>query len=258
MRIHTSRQVMKSKALGCCLYARIVRLFRFVVHTSYLHTVSCSSRLESSMCSAVALLVRPDVINPGPKHRNRRSRICLRCPGSTLQHIPYSCTFTSTMSSDLRQTVLRSNAREQHTDDAASDEDWVNVVRAFALKTGWSSSPPLQQTDLSRPQSPIGKSPGRTTTAATTASRKNTRDPLRALPSDLNQRIFASLGIRDLARCSRVSKRWSRSQTINYVWFQMYRADNYQDDSLPPGKWTKRESKQNWVSHTPSYISRSS
>jgi hypothetical protein len=109
----------------------------------YLHTISYSSRLESSMCSAVALLVRPDVINPGPKHRNRRPRICLRCPGSTLQDIPYSCTFTSTMSSDLRQTVLRSNAREQHTDDAASDEDWVNVVRAFALKTGWSSSPRL-------------------------------------------------------------------------------------------------------------------
>ena len=31
------------------------------------------------------------------------------------------------------------------------------------------------------------------------------------------------------------------------VWFQHYRKDNFRDDSLPPGKWTKRESKQDWV-----------
>ncbi|KAG6840176.1 hypothetical protein C0991_008406 [Blastosporella zonata] len=34
------------------------------------------------------------------------------------------------------------------------------------------------------------------------------------------------------------------------VWFQHYRKENFQDDSLPPGKWTKRESKQDWrVTH---------
>lgn len=31
------------------------------------------------------------------------------------------------------------------------------------------------------------------------------------------------------------------------VWFQHYRRDNFHDESLPPGKWSKRESKQNWV-----------
>ena len=31
------------------------------------------------------------------------------------------------------------------------------------------------------------------------------------------------------------------------VWFQHYRKENFHDESLPPGKWTKRESKQNWV-----------
>ena len=30
------------------------------------------------------------------------------------------------------------------------------------------------------------------------------------------------------------------------VWFQHYRKDNFHDESLPPGKWSKRESKQNW------------
>lgn len=30
------------------------------------------------------------------------------------------------------------------------------------------------------------------------------------------------------------------------VWFQHYRKENFHDDSLPPGKWSRRESKQNW------------
>ncbi|TFK99647.1 hypothetical protein BDV98DRAFT_550929 [Pterulicium gracile] len=71
-------------------------------------------------------------------------------------------------------------------------------------------------------------------------------DPLRTLPTELSQRIFGALSIKDLARCARVCKRWRRSQSINYVWFLHYRKDNFCDDSLPPGKWTKRESKQNW------------
>lgn len=32
------------------------------------------------------------------------------------------------------------------------------------------------------------------------------------------------------------------------VWFQHYRKENFHDETLPPGKWTRRESKQNWVS----------
>jgi len=72
------------------------------------------------------------------------------------------------------------------------------------------------------------------------------KDPLRAFPTEVSQRIFGLLSIRDLARCARVSKKWSRSQTLNYVWFQHYRKENFHDESLPPGKWSKRESKQNW------------
>ncbi|KAK7048166.1 dolichol-phosphate mannosyltransferase subunit 1 [Favolaschia claudopus] len=72
------------------------------------------------------------------------------------------------------------------------------------------------------------------------------RDPLKALPTEISQRVFRELSVKDLAKCALVSKKWSRSQTINYVWFQHYRNENFHDDSLPPGKWTKRESKQNW------------
>ncbi|KAJ7356549.1 hypothetical protein DFH08DRAFT_460168 [Mycena albidolilacea] len=72
------------------------------------------------------------------------------------------------------------------------------------------------------------------------------RDLLKLLPTELSQRIFRQLSLKDLAKCALVSKKWSRSQTINYVWFQHYRNDSFHDDSLPAGKWTKRESKQNW------------
>ena len=37
--------------------------------------------------------------------------------------------------------------------------------------------------------------------------------------------------------------------TFGSAWFQYYRKEHFDDDSLPP--WTKRESKQNWVSNLP-------
>ena len=33
---------------------------------------------------------------------------------------------------------------------------------------------------------------------------------------------------------------------VSTVWFQHYRKDYFHDDALPAGKWSKRESKQNW------------
>ncbi|KAI0089913.1 hypothetical protein BDY19DRAFT_992862 [Irpex rosettiformis] len=78
------------------------------------------------------------------------------------------------------------------------------------------------------------------------SSTRSTKDPLRVLPTDISQRIFGQLSIRELAKCARVSRRWSKSQTLNYVWFQHYRKENFHDDILPPGKWSKRESKENW------------
>ncbi|KAG8742113.1 hypothetical protein FRC10_001983 [Ceratobasidium sp. 414] len=59
-------------------------------------------------------------------------------------------------------------------------------------------------------------------------------DPVRAFPTEIGQKIFGQLGVRDLAN----------------FWFQHYRKANFQDDSLPNGKWTRRESKQDWrVTH---------
>jgi len=71
-------------------------------------------------------------------------------------------------------------------------------------------------------------------------------DPLRVFPTEVSQRLFALLDARDLARCSRVCKKWEKSQTLNHVWFQHHRRESFHDEDLPPGKWTRRESKQNW------------
>ncbi|WVF65976.1 hypothetical protein IAT40_000714 [Kwoniella sp. CBS 6097] len=53
---------------------------------------------------------------------------------------------------------------------------------------------------------------------------KNSKDPLRVLPTHIAVRVFLQLDIRALARCNRVSKRWRKSSTLNYVWFLQNRA----------------------------------
>jgi len=136
--------------------------------------------------------------------------------------------------------LLRANSLALQNSDDDDDDDIV----------------PVASPNNTRPSSPALKG---------AAARKllSRTDPLRTLPTNLSQCIFARLSLRDLAKCSLVSKKWNRSQTINYgtgtfsyiradtdtdiVWFQHYRRENFHDASLPPGKWTRRESKQNWV-----------
>ncbi|KAI5885224.1 hypothetical protein EV122DRAFT_211457 [Schizophyllum commune] len=145
----------------------------------------------------------------------------------------------------LLQGVLRSSATNAELDksvdglcrpgndkDTDSDEEWVNVVSVPGTPA------------RTRPPSPTrGSRPASRTPILTS---KKSRDPLRVFPTEVSQRIFSRLRIRDLLKCTLVCKKWARSQTLNYVWYQHYRKENYNDDSLPSGKWTKRESKQNW------------
>ena len=69
----------------------------------------------------------------------------------------------------------------------------------------------------SRPHSPTRGAVARPSSLHPLSALKgSTRDPLRALPTDVSQRIFALLSVKELARCSRVSKKWNKSQTMNY------------------------------------------
>ncbi|KAF8872753.1 hypothetical protein CPB85DRAFT_1378894 [Mucidula mucida] len=141
----------------------------------------------------------------------------------------------------LRQSTISDTLRDKERDreDVSDDEELVGVVSlpGTPSRTRPSSPQPsprrLGLSSLSAPTNGVSKS-------------KSATDPLRALPTELSQRIFSRLPVKDLARCSLVCRKWSRSQTINYVWFQQYRKENFHDESLPPGKWTKRESKVNW------------
>ncbi|KAF8330330.1 uncharacterized protein EI90DRAFT_3060317 [Cantharellus anzutake] len=54
------------------------------------------------------------------------------------------------------------------------------------------------------------------------------------------------LSSKDLASASRVCVKWNKSQSLNYLWFRHYRKEEFGDKSLPTGKWTRRESKENW------------
>ncbi|KZT68796.1 hypothetical protein DAEQUDRAFT_745529 [Daedalea quercina L-15889] len=144
---------------------------------------------------------------------------------------------TQTIDQTGQPFSITERLQTQHADHE-SDDEIVGVVSAPGTRPA-SRAP-------SRPSSPGPRSASRRPYRVALSSTLLQSDPLRAFPTDISQRIFSQLSIRDLARCSRVSKKWNRSQSLNYVWFQHYRKENFHDDSLPPGKWTKRESKQNW------------
>ncbi|EDR08310.1 uncharacterized protein LACBIDRAFT_294430 [Laccaria bicolor S238N-H82] len=133
--------------------------------------------------------------------------------------------------SNVRLSPSQRPTSDDDKDD--SDDDLVNVVSLPGTP------------DRTRPSSPVRGASSRPLPGPLHIS-NGRRDPLKALPTEVSQRIFSKLGLRDLAKCALVSKKWARSQSLNYVWFQHYRKENFHDDSLPPGKWTKRESKQNW------------
>jgi len=141
----------------------------------------------------------------------------------------------------LRNQTLDSHDRKfdpNHLDSDNSDDELVNVTSIPGT--------PAYSRPATRPGSPSFGSSARLSNLSRSSPNRRRNDPLRAFPTELSQRIFSLLAIKDLARCARVSKKWSTSQSINYVWFRHYRKENFNDASLPPGKWTKRESKQNW------------
>ncbi|KAF8147285.1 hypothetical protein B0H34DRAFT_624789, partial [Crassisporium funariophilum] len=134
----------------------------------------------------------------------------------------------------LDNVRLSAKTRTAYEEKDDSDDDLVNVVSLPGTPARTRPSSPTRGSNATRPiKGPL-------------LIPSTRRDPLRAFPTELTQRVFARLAVRDLAKCALVSKKWARSQSLNYVWFQHYRKENFHDDSLPPGKWTKRESKQNW------------
>jgi hypothetical protein len=122
----------------------------------------------------------------------------------------------------LLQDVLRSTAVDSQgveiQDD--SDDDLVNVVSLLSLTSSYRSAYLSDQVSLpgtpdrTRPSSPVRGASSRPLPGPLHITSR--RDLLKVLPTEINQRIFSYLPIRDLARCALVSRKWNRSQTINY------------------------------------------
>ncbi|KAG2160258.1 uncharacterized protein EDB93DRAFT_50555 [Suillus bovinus] len=162
---------------------------------------------------------------------------------------------------------LYPSSRQSQPEDDSDDE----LVGVFSLP-----GTPARSRGPSRPSSrPVSPTRwGLTRSASALPSKGLSSDPLKAFPTQVSQNIFQWLGISELANCARVSRKWNKSQTLNYsnsyihhlaccmltictvlqVWFQHYRKENFHDETLPPGKWTRRESKQNWVDSLSSCI----
>lgn len=149
------------------------------------------------------------------------------------------------------------------SDTSDSDDELIGVVsvpgtprRLQSRQTSRSSSPSRVGAAARRAPGPLllssklnskgGSRPG--TRSSSKAPRSKT-DPVR-MPSEVVQNIFARLGIKDLARCSRVSVKWNTSQNLNYVWYQHDRevtlGGGDGKPAPPQGKWTKAESKKSW------------
>jgi len=145
----------------------------------------------------------------------------------------------------LLQGVLRHQTMDSiekrfdaaHPDSDNSDDELVNVMSI-------PGTPSLSR-PATRPGSPSSGAVSKSSASRLSSGRTGS-DPLRVFPTHLSQKIFGLLDISDLAKCARVCKKWCASQSINYVWFRRYRRENFHDESLPPGKWSRRESKQNW------------
>lgn len=144
---------------------------------------------------------------------------------------------------DLNGLSPSPSSRQSQAENDSDDE----LVGVFSLPgTPSRSRAPSRPSSRpsSRPVSPTRRGPVRSGSGLPLKGLSG--DPLKAFPTQVSQSIFRWLGISELAACARVSRKWNKSQTLNYIWFQHYRKENFHDDGLPPGKWTRRESKQNW------------
>jgi len=140
-----------------------------------------------------------------------------------------------------------SSRGQSPTHEDNSDDELIGVVSAPGTPRRGGSRPISRSTSPTRTGASTRRAPGPLHISSSTPSTKRSpTDPLRVLTTDLTQRIFAQLPVKDLASASRVSLKWSKSQSLNYLWFQHYRKTEFGDQTLPSGKWTRRESKENW------------
>jgi len=132
-------------------------------------------------------------------------------------------------------------------DGRSDDDELINVMSVPGTPRRVPSRPMSRSTSPTRSGAPSRKAQSTLHPLHITPSTPRSKtDPLRVLTTDLIQRIFSMLSTEDLATSSRVSLKWNKSQSLNYLWFRHYRKEEFGDKSLPTGKWTRKESKEDW------------
>jgi len=130
--------------------------------------------------------------------------------------------------------------------DDSSDDELINVISMPGTPGGGGSRQISRSASPTRTGATARRPPRMLHLSSLDSPKRSKTDPLRVLPTDVTQRIFSQLSVKDLAGTSRVSVKWNKSQSLNYLWFQHYRKVELNDNTLPTGKWTRRESKENW------------
>ncbi|CAO1614444.1 unnamed protein product [Sympodiomycopsis kandeliae] len=194
--------------------------------------------------------------------------------------------------SSLLQSILSSKLSNSTLEDKDSSEhphphhdDWEEVNTSDEELVGIQSVPgtvPGSPLEISRPNTPGTSSKTKSSLSQDRPIRvkavKSKTDPLRSLPKELTQRIFLSLGLRELMALSVVNRRYRRSATLNYCWYRLctrendletvatnssvfgntigtqsslassggYTNSNSNLSSSTTAKWTRRESKTDW------------
>lgn len=95
------------------------------------------------------------------------------------------------------------------------DDELVNVV-SLPGSPGSKSRPTSRPTSRATSPSRASSRPVRGPLHLTPTSPRVATDPLKAFPTEVSQKIFRRIGIKDLANCARVSRKWHKSQTLNY------------------------------------------
>lgn len=102
--------------------------------------------------------------------------------------------------------------------DRDREEDEDELVNVVSLPGSPGSKSRSASRPGSRASSPTRSSrrPLQGSLHITSTSQRAPTDPLKMFPTEVSQQIFRRLKVKDLASCARVSRKWSKSQTLNY------------------------------------------
>ncbi|GAA5857132.1 hypothetical protein JCM9279_006020 [Rhodotorula babjevae] len=182
---------------------------------------------------------------------------------------------------DLLHTALNRHASQQRTSDgeplspqalerlrlSSDDDEQIEVRTPLASVAGSVASSPSSSRSASPTRASAGRRKGggagkprrdKTKEREKSEAMKNPVDPFLRFPGQVLGRVLSYLGYQDLTKVGLVSKRWRRSQTLNYTWFLLLQSYTFTDpahrtptyaESTGLPTWRSSEASQDWAAH---------